>query len=102
DRRLLVADHANLLEIDPERRQVFRDIADVLILGAAGKDFIPDHQQRGGDVLLGCGRSCRWHVVTEGWRPAAAGPPYPAIVGRGTLSVRGGPPHYPQLTRHLA
>ena len=53
DRALLVADHADLHEIDADRGQIFRDIADVLVLGAAGQDFVADHQQGGGDDLLG-------------------------------------------------
>jgi hypothetical protein len=36
---------------DAERRQIFRDIADVLILGAAGQDLATDHQERGRDNL---------------------------------------------------
>jgi hypothetical protein len=35
DRSLLIADHPHFLEIDAERRQIFRDVADVLVLGAA-------------------------------------------------------------------
>jgi hypothetical protein len=39
DRSLFVADHPHFLEIDAERRQVFRNVADVLVLGAAGQDL---------------------------------------------------------------
>ena len=49
DRAFLVADEANLPEIDAQRSEIFGDIADVLVLGAAGEDFFRDHQQRGGD-----------------------------------------------------
>jgi hypothetical protein len=38
DRSLLIADHPHFLEIDADRSQTFRDIADVLVLGAAGQD----------------------------------------------------------------
>ena len=51
DRSLLVVDHPPLLEIDAERRQIFRDIAHVLVFGAAS-----DYQERGRDNLLGSGR----------------------------------------------
>ena len=36
DRSLLIADDPHFSEIDADRRQVFRDIVDVLVLGAAG------------------------------------------------------------------
>src|SRR5262249_18817555 len=58
---LLVADHPYLLEIDAERRQIFRDIADVLVLGAAGQDLAADHQERGRDNPFGNGRVGGWH-----------------------------------------
>jgi hypothetical protein len=54
DRPLLVTDHPHFLEIDPERGQIFRDIADVPILGAAGQDLVADHQECGD--LFGSGR----------------------------------------------
>ena len=38
DRSLLIADHPHFLEIDTDRRQIFRDIADVLVLGSAGQE----------------------------------------------------------------
>src|SRR5262249_47548336 len=44
DRFLLIADHPHFLEIDAEPRQIFRDTADVLVLGAAGQDLATDHQ----------------------------------------------------------
>jgi hypothetical protein len=53
DRRLLVADHADLPEVDAERGQILRDIGDVLVLGAAGEDLVTDHQQRGSNDLPG-------------------------------------------------
>ena len=53
DRRLLVADHPHFHEVDAERGQIFGDVADVLVLGAAGQDLVADHQQRGGDGVLG-------------------------------------------------
>jgi hypothetical protein len=34
---LLVANHPHFLEVDADDRQIFRDIADVLVLGAAGQ-----------------------------------------------------------------
>src|SRR5215831_13781067 len=43
DRSLLVADHPHFLKIDADRRQIFRNIADVLILGAARQDLATDH-----------------------------------------------------------
>src|SRR2546430_3937333 len=49
DRSLLVADHPHFLEIDAERRQIFRNIAYVLVLGAAGQDLATHHPQRGRD-----------------------------------------------------
>jgi hypothetical protein len=36
--------------------QIFRDISDVLVLGAAGQDLVPDHQERSRDNLFGSGR----------------------------------------------
>jgi len=38
-------DHSHFLEIDAERRRIFCDIADVLVLGAAGQDLATDHQE---------------------------------------------------------
>jgi len=61
DRSLLVANHPHFLEIDADRRQIFRDIADVLVLGAAGQDLATDHQERGRDGLFGSGRICGCH-----------------------------------------
>src|SRR5262245_52691546 len=42
DRSLLVADHPHFLEINAERREIFCNIADVLVLGAAGQDLATD------------------------------------------------------------
>jgi len=42
--------------MDVDRRQIFRDVADVLVLGAARQDFAADHQERGRDNLFGSGR----------------------------------------------
>jgi hypothetical protein len=39
DRSLLIADHPHFFEINADRRQIFRDIADVLVLGAARQDL---------------------------------------------------------------
>jgi hypothetical protein len=52
---LLVANYPYFLEIDAERGQIFRDIADVLVLGAAGQDLAADYQERGRDNLFGSG-----------------------------------------------
>src|SRR5215813_4142454 len=61
DRSLLIADHSHFLEIDADRGQILRDIADVLVLGAAGQDLTTDHQERGRDNLFGSGRVDGWH-----------------------------------------
>ena len=34
----------HFLEIDADRRQIFRNVAYVLVLGAAGQDLATDHQ----------------------------------------------------------
>ena len=44
DRSLLIADHPHFLEIGTDRRQIFRNVADVLVPGAAGQDLATDHQ----------------------------------------------------------
>ena len=51
DCRFVVRNDADFLEIDPDHRQVFGDIADVLVLRAAGQDFVTDHQNSRGDDL---------------------------------------------------
>jgi hypothetical protein len=41
---LLATDnHPHFPEIDTERGQIFRDIANVLVLGAARQDLVADH-----------------------------------------------------------
>jgi hypothetical protein len=57
----LVADHPHFLEIDAHRRQIFGDIANVLILGAAGQDLAADHQERGRNGFFGSRRVGCWH-----------------------------------------
>ena len=57
DLGLLVGDDAHFLEIDPERGEILGDEADVLVLGAAGQDFVADHQHGGGDDVAWAG-SC--------------------------------------------
>ena len=52
DLRLVVGDDAHLLEIDADHGQVLGDVADVLVLGAAGQDLVADDQNRGGDDLV--------------------------------------------------
>ena len=41
------------MQVDAERREIFGDVADVLVLGAPGQDFVADHEQRGGDGVIG-------------------------------------------------
>ena len=60
DRSLLVANHPHFLEIDADRRQIFRDIADVLVLGAARQDLATDHQERSRDNLFGSRQVGGW------------------------------------------
>jgi hypothetical protein len=52
DRRLFVAEHADLLEVDADGGQILRNIADVPVLGAAGQDLATDYQERGRDHLF--------------------------------------------------
>ena len=61
DRSLLIADHPHFPEIDADRRQIFCDIADVLVLGSAGQDLATDHQERGRDNPVGSGQVGGWH-----------------------------------------
>jgi hypothetical protein len=56
DRRLFVADYPHFQEIHAERGQIFRDITDILVLGAARQDLVADHQKSGRDGLFGSGR----------------------------------------------
>ena len=66
----LIADHPHFLEIDVERRQIFRDIADVLVLDAGfwsrcgRKELAADHQERSCDNLFGTGRDGGWALIT--------------------------------------
>jgi hypothetical protein len=57
---------------------IFRNIADVLVLGSAGQDLVTDHQERGRDNLLGSGRGGGWHdnlarATWDAGRTAATG-----------------------------
>ena len=61
DRVLVVGDHAHFLQIDADGGEIIGDVADVLVLGAAGEDFVADDQQRGGDDL----------ALLRSWRSAA-------------------------------
>src|SRR5262249_44282092 len=76
DHRLLVADYSHFLEIDAGRRQIFRDIPDVLVPGAARQDLATDHQERGRGNLFGSGRIGSGHdqPASEGKTPGV-GPP---------------------------
>jgi len=46
---LVIGDDADLLEVDADIGQVFRDEADVLVLGPPGQDLVADHQDPGRD-----------------------------------------------------
>jgi hypothetical protein len=48
-------------DMHAERGQIFRDIADILVLGAARQDPVADHQKCGRDGLFGGGRICDCH-----------------------------------------
>jgi hypothetical protein len=61
NRSLLVANHPHFFEIDAPRRQIFGDIANVLILGAARQD----HQERGRDSPFGSGRAAVGMITYE-------------------------------------
>jgi hypothetical protein len=65
DRPLLVTDHPHFPESDPERGQIFRDIADVLFLGAARQDFVADHQEGGDLFRSGCVGGCHHRLVVH-------------------------------------
>ena len=43
-----VGDDARLLNVDADLRQILGDIAEVAVLGAAGEDFVADHEHGGG------------------------------------------------------
>src|SRR5262249_30004760 len=57
-------------------RQIFRDIPDVLVPGAARQDLATDHQERGRGNLFGSGRIGSGHdqPASEGKTPGV-GPP---------------------------
>ena len=44
-----VGHDADLANVDADRRQVLGDVADVLVLGSPGEDFVADDQDGGGD-----------------------------------------------------
>ena len=52
DLLLDVGDDARLAQIDADIGEVFGDIADVAVLGAAGKDLVADDENGRGDNLL--------------------------------------------------
>ena len=43
DRFLLIAAHPHFFENDADRRQIFRDIADILVLVRPDRDLATDH-----------------------------------------------------------
>ena len=45
--------HARLFQVDAAQTQEPGDIVDIGILGAAGEDFIPDHQHGGSPAAFG-------------------------------------------------
>jgi hypothetical protein len=49
DLRLFVGDDAHFLEIDADVGEILGDVADVLVLGAAGQNLVADDKQGGGD-----------------------------------------------------
>src|ERR1700682_5488392 len=56
---LVVSDDADLLEVDPDIGQVFRDKADVLVLGPPRQDLVADHQNpRGDDIAHNLSSPC--------------------------------------------
>src|SRR5207244_4198381 len=86
DLALLVAHYPHLLEVDAERGEVFGDIADVLVLGAAGQYLVADHQHGGGDGAFGCGGIGDGHRgLAESTRRSLAST-YPAIEHDGASS----------------
>ena len=46
---LIVGNDADLLEVDTDRRHDVGEMADIAILGAAGKDFVADDEHRRGN-----------------------------------------------------
>src|SRR6516225_9350409 len=101
DRSLLVANHPHFLEIDADRRQIFRDIADVLVLGAAGQDLATEitrsaavtaSLEAGASavVMITAGeRTKRWTDARRETRELVVRP-YTAIVGYAASSHRRG------------
>ena len=80
DLRLLVGNDADFLQIDADGGELFGDIADVLVLGAAGEDLVADDQKRGGDDLacprcFACSAPCQLdsleHTLARQPRPAS-------------------------------
>jgi hypothetical protein len=59
DLLLDIGNHPDLPHVDADIGQILGDIADVLVLGAPGQDFIADHQNGGGNDL----GLCAAHVV---------------------------------------
>jgi hypothetical protein len=59
DRALLIADHPHFLEIDADRRQIFRNVADVLV--RPDRILLPITRERGRDSLFGSRRVGGWH-----------------------------------------
>ena len=51
DFRLFVGDDTHFLEVDADIGQIFGDVADVLILGAARQNLVANDQQGGSDNL---------------------------------------------------
>ena len=49
DLLLDIRNDARLADFDADLREIFGDIADVAVLGAAGEDFVADHENGGGD-----------------------------------------------------
>ena len=47
-----IGHHADLAHVDADVGQILGDIADVLVLGAPGQDFVADHQDCGGDDVV--------------------------------------------------
>ena len=48
-----VGHHADLFQVDADIGEIFGDIADVLVLGAARQDLVSDDEKGGGDIRLG-------------------------------------------------
>ena len=68
-----IGDHPDFAQLDPQLGAELGRRGDIDVLGAAGKDFVADHQQPGGH---GIGSCCR-HWSTRGfgkpeWMPPRA------------------------------